>query len=88
MNLSNPLSRTRFSNGAAKVRINFKLPNFYSKFFIFHHLRQSYNELPAFLLPVFRMGVQRYNFLIILQIFPTYFQDFFMPENLSQDVIH
>ena len=39
--LLKPLSRTRFSNGAAKVRIILKLPNFYSKFFDFHFLRQS-----------------------------------------------
>ena len=41
----NSLSRTRFSNGAAKVRIIFKLPNFFAKIFQFVFLRQSFREL-------------------------------------------
>ena len=33
MNFLNPLARTRFSNGVAKVGIIFKLPNFFAKIF-------------------------------------------------------
>ena len=33
MNFLNPLSRTRFSNGDAKVRFIFKSPNFFETFF-------------------------------------------------------
>ena len=33
MNFLNSLTRDRFSNGAAKVRIIFKLPNFFETFF-------------------------------------------------------
>jgi hypothetical protein len=51
MNFSYSLARTRFSNGAAKVRIIFKLPNFFETFFkkIFsgRFLRQSFQELSA-----------------------------------------
>ena len=35
MNLSSSLARARFSNGAAKVRIIFKLPNLFAKIFHF-----------------------------------------------------
>ena len=45
MNFSFSLARTRFSNGAAKVRIIFKLPNLFSKIFQFLFLRQSFQEL-------------------------------------------
>ena len=51
MNFSFPLARTRFSNGAAKVRIIFKLPNFFETFFkkvfLEEHPRQSFQELLA-----------------------------------------
>ena len=68
----------RFSNGAAKVSIIFKLPNFFAKIFQF--------SFPCFSLcknfwprqpPVFQMGVQRYDFFLYFQIFLILFCDFF-----------
>ena len=81
MNFSVSLARTRFSNGAAKVRIIFRLPNFFETIF-----KKSFQEdLCASLFknsqphqpPVFQMGVQRYDFLINFQIFPAKFCNFF-----------
>ncbi|MBO5310589.1 MAG: hypothetical protein J6A91_00900, partial [Bacteroidales bacterium] len=67
--LPNPLSRTRFSNGAAKVGIILKLPNFFSKIFEILFSCQLFKELLPFRHTRFSKGVQRYDFLINLQIF-------------------
>ena len=61
-------SFSRFSNGAAKVGIIFKLPNFFAKIFHFLFsclslLKNSQPHQP----PVFQMGVQRYDLYFNLQ---------------------
>ena len=63
MNFLNPLSRTRFSNGVAKVRFIFELPNFFAK--IFENLffkRQSYKELYASTDTRFSFGTAKVRF--------------------------
>jgi hypothetical protein len=60
-------SKTRFSNGAAKVRIIFKLPNLFAKIFSFYFCASLSKNSQAFQPPVFQMGVQRYDFFIYLQ---------------------
>ena len=70
MNFLNPLSRTRFSNGVAKVRFIFELPNFFAKIFenLFSSASLIKNSMPQ-QTPVFHLGLQRYAFFHYLQIF-------------------
>ena len=70
MNFSFSLARTRFSNGAAKVRIIFKLPNLFEKIFKFFSFCASLSsELSALSATRFSKGVQRYDFFRNLQTF-------------------
>jgi len=63
MNYLNPLSRTRFSNGVAKVRFIFKSPNFFAKIFEISFLkRQSHKELPASTATRFSFGTAKVRF--------------------------
>ena len=63
MNFLNPLSRTRFSNGVAKVRFIFKSPNFFAKIFeISFFKRQSHKELPASTATRFSFGTAKVRF--------------------------
>ena len=61
-------SFSRFSNGAAKIGIIFKLPNFFAKIFhfLFSRLSLLKNSQPH-QPPVFQMGVQRYDLYFNLQ---------------------
>ena len=72
MNFSFPFSRTRFSNGAAKVRIIFKSPNLFAKFFNLFFCASLLKNSQPHQPPVFQMGVQRYDFNFNLQIYFTH----------------
>ena len=74
MNFPIPLSRTRFSNGAAKVRIFFKPASVSGKIFDFFFSRRSGwsrcdSLLKNFQPAVSQTGVQRYDFFHYFQIF-------------------
>jgi len=56
-------------NGAAKVRIIFKLPNLFAKIFEIYFLRQSFVELSAFLAARFSNGSAKVRILIKLPNF-------------------
>ena len=70
MNFSVSLARTRFSNGAAKVRIIFKLPNLFEKIFkfflsapVFHQNSQPYQP------PVFQRECKGTTFFVTSKLF-------------------
>ena len=77
MNFLNSLTGDRFSNGAAKVRIIFKLPNFSETFFKIPCGRTKCDSISMNLSlsasPLSQTGVQRYDFFVYFQI---YFEKF------------
>ena len=72
MNFSFSFSGTRFSNGDAKVRFIFKLPNFFEKIFKVFFQRQSFSRtLTPFQAPLFRFGIAKVD---IFSLPPNYLQ--------------
>ena len=70
MNLSNPLARTPFFNGDAKVRFIFLISKLFRKnFSIFIFQRQSSKELPAFTATRFSNGSAKVRLFSLLPNF-------------------